>query len=93
MKNKIHYEARLNRNISRTYYTKTTYKKGTLIASFSESQFLKFTLKNIDNYFHPQIVLGHGAAEYFDVEKDIDFVRIETVTKTKEKVVKLNSKR
>lgn len=89
MQNKIHYEARLNRNIIRTYYTRTTYKKGTLIATFSEKQFQKFTLKNIDNHFHPQITIGHGAAEYFDVEKDIDFFKVVTVIKTKEKVVKL----
>lgn len=89
MKNKVHYEARLNRNISRTYYTKKTYKKGTLIATFSATEFGKLTLKNIDNYFHPQITLGHGASEYFDVEKDIDFVKVETVVKTKEKIVKL----
>lgn len=89
MGNKIHYEARLNRNISRTYYSRTTYKKGRLIARFTQKEFEKFTFENIGNYFSPQIVLGHGAAEYFDVKKDIDFVKVVTYTKTKEKIVKL----
>jgi len=89
MKEKIHYEARLNRNIRREYYTWTTYKKGTLISKFGQKEFEKLTLKNIDNYFSPQITLGHGAAEYFDVEKDIDFVKVITYTKTKKKIVKL----
>lgn len=89
MKEKIHYEARLNRNIRRKLYSWTTYKKGTLIAKFEQKQFEKFTLKNIGNYFSPQITIGHGSAEYFDVEKDIDFVKVITYTKTKEKIVKL----
>ncbi len=76
MKYKVHYEARLNRNISRTHYTKTTYKKGTLICKFTEEEFIRLTLKNVDNHFSPQITLGHGVAEYFDIEKDIDFVRV-----------------
>jgi hypothetical protein len=86
---KIHYEERLSRNITRTYYTKNIYKKGTLISQFTEKQFQKLTLKNIDNYFRPQITFGHGVAEYFDVEKDIEFVKVITYTKTKEKIVKL----
>lgn len=89
MKHKIHYEARLNRNIRRQYYSWTTYKKGTLIEKFSQKEFEKLTLKNIDDYFSPQIILGHGVAEYFDVEKDIDFIQVITYTKTKEKTVKL----
>ena len=89
MKEQIHYEARLNRNIRRNYYTWTTYKKGRVIAKFGQKTFEKFTLKNIDNHFSPQITLGHGACEYFDVEKDIDFVKVITYTKTKEKIVKL----
>lgn len=85
----IHYEAKLNKNIKRKYYSWTTYKKGTLICKFTEKQFEKFTLKNIDNYFSPQITLGHGAAEYFDVETDIEFFKITTCTKTKKQIVKL----
>ncbi len=89
MINKTHYEARLNKSIKRTLYTSTTYKKGTLIAKFTQKEFEKFTKKNISNYFSPQITLGHGSAEYFDVEKDIDFVKVVTVTTTKETIVKL----
>ena len=61
MKQNIHYEARLNKNIRREYYTWTTYKKGRLICRFTQKQFEKFTAKNIDNHFSPQITLGHGA--------------------------------
>lgn len=86
---KIHYEARLNKNIRRKLYYVTTYKKGTLISKWGQKEFEKFTAKNIDNYFHPQIVIGHGVAEYFDVEKDIDFVKVITYTETKEEIVKL----
>jgi len=89
MKTKIHYEARLNRNIRRKYYSWTTYKKGLLIERFGQKEFEKLTLKNIDEWFSPQITLGHGAAEYFDVEKDIDFIKVTTYTNTKEKKVKL----
>jgi len=89
MKQNIHYEARLNKNIRREYYTWTTYKKGRLICRFTQKQFEKFTMKNIDNYFSPQITLGHGVAEYFDVEKDIVFVKVITYTKKKETIVKL----
>ncbi len=85
----VHYEARLNRNISRTYYTRTTYKKGTLIAIFEQEQFEKLTLKNIGNYFHPQITMGHGSAEYFDIEKDIEFFKVETVKTKNETPVKI----
>lgn len=86
---KVHYEARLSRNISRTYYTRKVYKKGTFICAFTQKEFEKLTLKNIDNHFIPQITIGHGVAEYFDVKKDIDFVKIVTIKKTTEEVVKL----
>ncbi len=89
MADKTHYEARLNKSIKRTLYTPTTYKKGTLISKFTQKEFEKFTKKNISNYFSPQITLGHGSAEYFDVEKDIVFVKVTTVTTTKENIVKL----
>lgn len=89
MNEKIHYEARLNKNIRREYYTWTTYKKGTLISRFGQKEFEKFTIKNIDNYFSPQITLGHGAAEYFDVEEDIDFFKVITYTKSKKTKIKL----
>jgi hypothetical protein len=89
MKIKTHYEARLNRNISRNNYGKTTYKKGTLIWICTEKQFEKLTSKNIHNYTDFCICEGHGVYEYFDLEKDIEFVKVEIITKKKEKVVKL----
>lgn len=89
MNTSIHYEARLNRNIRREYYTWTTYKKGMLMCRFTEKQFEKFTKKNIDNHFSPQVVLGHGAAEYFDVHTDIDFIKVITYTKKKSQKIKL----
>lgn len=83
---KITIEARLKKNFRRHYYTWTTYKKGLLIATFTETEFKKFTAKNIHNYFSPQIVLGHGAAEYFDIE-DIDFFRVTEITKKETKQI------
>lgn len=89
MSDKIHYEARLNRNIRRNPYgVWKTYKKGTVVEKFSKSEFEKMTEKNVDNYFTPCICEGHGVYEYFDMEKDIDFVKIETITETRE--VKMN---
>lgn len=89
MKNKIHYEARLNRNIIRTNYVRTTYKKGKLISIFTQKEFEKLTLKNIDDYFSPEITIGHGNTEYFDVKEDIDFFKVIKYTRTSEKLVKL----
>jgi hypothetical protein len=89
-KKKVYYEARLNRNISRSSYGgKKIYKKGTVIWDCTEKQFEKTTAKNIDNYTSLCICEGHGVYEYFDLEIDIEFVRVEKITTTKEKVVKL----
>lgn len=85
-----HYEARLNRNISRTPYgSRTNFKKGTVIWDCTEKQFAKLTASNIGNQTNLSICTGHGVYEYFDLEKDIEFVRVETITKIKEKIVKL----
>ncbi len=90
MKFKVHYEARLNRNITRSVYgRKKVYKKGTVIWDCSDSKFQKLTKDNIDNETSLAICEGHGVYEYFDLEKDIEFFRVETIVKRKEKVVKL----
>lgn len=93
MKNKVYYEARLNRNISRTPYgVKTVYKKGTVIDKFSEKTFNKLTVKNIDNQTDLSICEGMGVYEYFDLEKDIEFFKVTTITEVREYIVELPKK-
>ena len=90
MKSKIHYEARLNRNISRSPYgVRTNYKKGTVIWECTEKQFEKLTSNNIHEQTSLSICEGHGVYEYFNLEKDIEFVKIEILTTKKEIIVKL----
>lgn len=90
MKPKTHYEARLNRNISRRQYgSRTNYKKETVIWDCTEKEFEKLTSENIHKQTSLSIVVGHGYSEYFDLEKDIEFVKVQTVITTKETVVKL----
>lgn len=89
MKIKIHYEARLNRNITRTLYNKKVYKKGTVVCDFTESTFKKLTAKNIDRYTDLGICEGHGTNEYFDLETDIEFFKVEKIIKIKQTKVKL----
>jgi len=92
MAKKINYEARLKRNVSRiSFGKKTIYKKGTLIWSFPEKIFNKITAKNISRYTSLSICEGHGIFKYFNLDKDIEFVKIEVVTSKKEKIVKLKS--
>ncbi len=89
-KSKIHYEARLNSNKSRMSYGKRiNYKKGTVISTYTETQFKKITVENIDKYDSLSICTGFGSYEYFDLEKDIEFVKVETKIVTKIKTVKL----
>jgi hypothetical protein len=85
----VHYEARLSRNVTRTHYAKTVYSKGVLIERFTEKEFNRLNKKNISTHFHPQITLGHGASEYFDIKKDIEFVKVTTSKTIKEQAVKL----
>ena len=90
MKTEIYYEARLNRNIRRTPYgRRTNYKKGTVIWDCSEKQFSKLRAENIHKLTNLSICEGHGVYEYFDLEKDIEFVKVTKVVTTKEKIVKL----
>ncbi len=92
MKNKVIYEARLNRNINRTSYGKRiVYKKGSVIFDCNEKQFNKITADNIHMQTSLGICEGHGIYEYFDLEKDIEFVRVESKIVKKEKIVKLNT--
>lgn len=87
---KTHYEARLNRNITRKPYgLKTIYKKGTVIWSCTDKKFAKLTKKNIENETHLCICEGQGVYEYFDLEKDIEFVKVDVIVTKKEKVVKI----
>ena len=91
MKKTVKYEARLNRNIKRTPYgVNRTYKRGTVICDFTEKQFLKLTKANISKQTDLSICEGHGVYEYFDLENDIEFFRVEIVVTKKEKLVKLN---
>lgn len=86
---RVHYEARLNRNITRDWYGKTVYKKGTLISNFTEKEFAKLNKKTKRSEYSPQITRGHGVSEYFDIEKDIEFVKVTTSKTIKEQTVKL----
>lgn len=91
-KNKIHFEARLKRAILRTPYgMRKIYKKGTLIVEFSEKQFKSITSENIHKYTDLCLCEGHGVYEYFDLEKDIEFVQVEIITTKKVTSVKLKS--
>lgn len=90
MNTKVHYEARLNRNISRSPYgVRINYKKGTVVWDCTKKQFEKLTAENINNQTSLFLCEGHGVYEYFDLEKDIEFVKVQTVITTKETVVKL----
>lgn len=93
-KNKVYYEARLNRNITRitAYNIKRTYKKGTVIDTFSEKLFNMLTVKNISNQTNLSICEGHGVYEYFDLEKDIEFMKVTTTVSIRESIVKLKKK-
>lgn len=86
---RVHYEARLSRNVTRMNYSKTIYSKGTLIAPFTEKEFNRLNKKNIRDYFIPQITVGHGNSEYFDIEKDIEFIKVTTSKIIREQTVKL----
>jgi len=89
-KTKIHYEARLKRNIKREPYNRTVvYKKGLVLWDCSEKLFAKLTKDNIHKWVDFCVCEGHGVYEYFDLEKDIQFFKVETTTKVTEKPVKL----
>jgi hypothetical protein len=90
----IKYVARLKREITRTpYFVKTIYKSGTVICEFTEKQFVKLTSKNIYRYNSLSICEGHGVYEYFDLETDIEFVKITTTTTTNKKEVLVKLKK
>ena len=91
MKKKIHYEFRLNRNISRSLYQRKTYKKGTIIWDCTEIQFKKLKSINIKNFTDLSICEGHGVYEYFDLKKDIEIIKVETIVTKKENIVKLKN--
>ena len=89
-KSEIYFEARLNRNITRRPYgRKTIYKKGKVVYDCSDKQFSKLTASNIHKRTDLCLCEGHGVYEYFDLDKDIEFVKVEITTITKEKIVKL----
>lgn len=92
----VKYEARLNRNIKRNVYGgNKVYKKGKVIWSCSERLFKQFKNKeHMEDYFDTSICEGHGVYEYFDLQKDIEFVAVkkETIVKTSQKPIKLNKK-
>lgn len=88
----VKYEARLNRTITRyPYNKKTIYLKGTVIWDCGEKTFNKITKDNLHMHTSLGICEGYGVYEYFDLDKDIEFVKIttRTVKTTKEKTVKL----
>lgn len=92
MKKNIIYEARLNRNIKKfSYGSNRLYKKGTIIWSCPEKTFKKLTKSNIDDHTGLCICEGHGSYQYFDLEKDIEFFKVETVVRKKESLVKLKN--
>lgn len=91
MKPKTHYEARLKRNITRKVYgSRKTYKKGTVIWNCTEKQFEKLTSNNIRDQTNLSVCEGHGYYEYFDLEKDIEFVKVQIITNVRESIVQLN---
>jgi len=90
MKSIVTYEARLSRDIKRTPYgIKRVYKKGKVIWECSEKTFLKLTKKSLSSKTDLAICEGMGVYEYFYLETDIEFFRVETITTKKEKRVKL----
>lgn len=96
-KETIIYEARLNKNISRTQYNvKTIYKKGTIIWFCNKKIFKKLNKRNIYQYTGLYIIgrNSFGVYEYFNLEEDIVFVKVKTtIVKTeKETVVFLKDK-
>lgn len=92
MKNRIilniKYEVRLKKNIKRIVHgSLTTYKKGTLIDTFSQPLWKKLNSKNFNDFSSLCICEGHGVYEYFSME-DVDFFRVSSKTiKTKKKVI------
>ena len=90
MKNTVKIEARLNRNITRSVYgNNKVYKKGTVIWDCTEAMFSKLTETSISNHTDLCICEGHGVYEYFDLETDIEFIRVEVVQQQIEKLVTL----
>jgi len=82
MQEKTHYEARLNKDIG-------SHKKGTLIRQFKKEDFEVMTNRNVNDYFIPEIITGHGTSQYFDLKNDIDFIRVTIYTKKEENIVNL----
>lgn len=79
---KIQYEARLNKAIIRRQYR--FFKKGEVIFKLSEKEFKKLTPKNMHKYTNITIVIGHGVNEYFELENDISFFKVEIIVAKKE---------
>ncbi len=83
---KVHYEARLNRNIS---IGGTKYKKGTVVFMCPDRTFEKLTTENIHKITSFSICEGYGRYEYFDLKKDIEFFKVEIIITQKEIPIKL----